>query len=648
MNTIKGHPRAVLAVGFMVATILAACGDDHDDGMPDAFSFKAVTNAPLASVQTSNSVKISGINKTVTIAITGGTYSVNGGTYTNAAGSVNNGDTVTVQETASSSPGSVTTAQLAVGTVSTPFSVTTIDEDTATTQGLQANVKNIVVIYAENRSFDNLFGNFPGANGLPTDASTIAPQLDRDGTVLSKLPQTWGGVTAAGQTATVTAAQSDGLANAPFSIETAFQASSGQTLSLSTVTRDLYHRFFENQMQIHGGKNDQFTAWADSGGLVMGHFDGSSTAMYKLAAKYVLADNFFQAAFGGSFLNHQYLICACAPQYPNADTATAHPTISIVATNADGSYTANLIPTSASAPSALTAAPVFTGSNNLAPKDYFGVGDGYRAVNTMQPPYQPSGVAPPTTDTTHLYADPNSASTLPPQTQATIGDKLDAKSVTWAWYSGAWNQALTATTGATYSQPPSNNASNPPPVAPSFQFHHQPFNFYAEADPVTHADYRSAHLKDYTDLVSQAADGTLPAVVFYKPEGDLNQHPGYANVSDGDAHIADLVAKLQASKQWANMVIIITYDEFGGQWDHVAPPKGDLIGPGTRIPAIVISPFANMGTVDHTQYDTGSVLRLITRTFSLDTLPGLTQRDKALTDSGGTAMGDLTPALKLF
>jgi acid phosphatase len=633
----------------MVAAILAACGGtDHNDGTPDALSFTAITNASLSSVQTSNAVKISGINKSVSISVSGGSYSINGGTYTTAAGTVNNGDSVTVQETASGTPATATTAQLTVGTVNAAFSVTTVDTATATTQGLQSKVKNIVVIYAENRSFDNLFGNFPGANGLPTDASKIAPQVDRDGTVLSKLPQTWGGVTAAGQTATVTQAQSDNLPNAPFSIETAFAAASGQTLSLSTVTRDLYHRFFENQMQIDGGKNDQFTAWADSGGLVMGHFDGSSTALYKLAQKYVLADNFFQAAFGGSFLNHQYLICACAPQYPNADTATAHPTISIVATNADGSYTANLIPTTASPPSALSGAPIFTGSGNIAPKDYFGAGDGYRAINTMQPPYQPSGNAPPTADTTRLYSDPNAANTLPPQTQTTIGDELDAKNVTWAWYSGAWNQALTATTGATYSQPPSNNASNPPPVAPTFQFHHQPFNYYAKADPVAHSDYRAAHLKDYTDLVSQAADGTLPAVVFYKPEGDLNQHPGYANVSDGDAHIADLVAKLQASKQWANMVIIITYDEFGGQWDHVAPPKGDLIGPGTRIPAIVISPFANMGTVDHTQYDTGSVLRLITRTFATDTLPGLTQRDKGLTTNGGTAMGDLTPALKLF
>ena len=165
---------------------------------------------------------------------------------------------------------------------------------------------------------------------------------------------------------------------------------------------------------------------------------------------------------------------------------------------------------------------------------------------------------------------------------------------------------------------------------------------------MAHADARAAHLKDYTDLVSQAAACTLPQVAFYKPEGDLNQHPGYTNISSGDAHIANLVAQLQASPQWANMVIVITWDEFGGQWDHVAPPQGDLIGPGTRIPALVISPFANKGTVDHSQYDTASVLRLITRRFGLSTLPGLAQRDSALTANGGTAMGDLTATLTLY
>jgi len=251
----------------------------------------------------------------------------------------------------------------------------------------------------------------------------------------------------------------------------------------------------------------------------------------------------------------------------------------------------------------------------------------------MQPAYQPSGNAPPAGGSA-LLADPGVATTLPPQTQATIGDRLDAKNVMWKWYAGAWAKA-SSDRSVIY-----NN------TVPNFQAHHHPFNYYSAYAPATAA--RSQHLKDYNDLVSAAAAGTLPQVVFYKPTGNVNQHPGYTNISDGDAHIADLVSKLQKSPQWGNMVIIITYDEFGGQWDHVAPPKGDLLGPGTRIPAIIVSPFARMGMVDHTQYDTASIQRLLNRRFDLDPLPGLTARDAALKTAGSQPMGDFTNALTLF
>lgn len=129
-------------------------------------------------------------------------------------------------------------------------------------------------------------------------------------------------------------------------------------------------------------------------------------------------------------------------------------------------------------------------------------------------------------------------------------------------------------------------------------------------------------MKDYTDLSADISGGTLPPVVFYKPQGSLNQHPGYTDVMSGDAHIADVVAKLQASPQWKNMAIIVTYDENGGFWDHAAPPKADRWGPGTRIPAIIISPYAKKGYVDSTPNDTTSILKFITRRFGLEQLPG--------------------------
>ena len=516
---------------------------------------------------------------------------------------------------------------------------------------LQTAIQTIVVIYAENRSFDGLFGNFPGAHGVndvldaaghPTPAYT--PQKDRDGsTVLSKLPQTWGGVTVAGNPTVVTQAQSDGLANSPFDLEMAFIPSGGAILTTLDVTRDMAHRFFENIMEINGGTNDMFAAWLDAGGVTMGHWDYSHSKLYALAHQYVLADNFFEGAYGGSFLNHQYLVCACAPSVPSSFITGNSPSINVLGpANAKG--VPQLMTNSTSPASALTGPPSFR-TGNIAPLDYFGTDDGYRAVNTMQPAYQPSGNFPAAAATDLRYADPGAGTTLPAQAQTTIGDLLTAQNIDWAWYATSWDTATADGTVAAGSMHAVIYAPSTPRGNPDFQPHHQPYNYYARFDPATHASERTAHLKDYTTLVGDIAAGTLPPVVWYKPVGGVNQHPGYANADDGDSHIADLIAKLKAGPQWNHMVIVVTYDEYGGQWDHVAPPKGDLLGPGTRIPAIIISPYAKAGTVDHTQYDSASTLRLIQRRFGLTALPGITARDQALVSNGAAAMGDLTNAL---
>jgi acid phosphatase len=485
-----------------------------------------------------------------------------------------------------------------------------------------SSVKNIVVIYAENRSFDNLYGNFPGANGLQKVTAASAQQLDRDGSVLPTLPTIWTGLTSTGVTPAITEAMTVNLANSPFAIDDP----ASFNLPLSVTTRDLYHRFYENQMQIHGGKNDMFAAWADSGGLVMGHYttNADTLPLYKIAQQFTLADNFFMSAFGGSFLNHQWLACACTPTYPHADTSVAASSVSAV--EPDG---VTLTLASASPASALAGAPKYVNAGNLTP-DFF-------AINTMQPPYQPSGNKPVAGGDPTL-ADPGVATTLPPQTQTHIGDLLNNAKVSWAWYGGSWGAALADRTvigGSTNS-------------VPNFQTHHQPFNYFADLAPGT--ANRAQHLLDGgaagSEFIKAIDAGSLPQVAFYKPQGNLNEHAGYTDVASGDAHIANVIQHLQQSPQWKDMIVVVTYDENGGFWDHVAPPKGDRWGPGTRIPALVISPYAKKGFVDHTQYDTTSILRLITKRYSLPQLPGLVSRDAALTANGGQPMGDLTNALQ--
>ncbi|SMC17729.1 acid phosphatase [Andreprevotia lacus DSM 23236] len=504
-------------------------------------------------------------------------------------------------------------------------------------------INTVVVIYAENRGFDNLYGLFPGANGVPgvnptSDTAAAEPQKDFDGSTLSVLPPTWGGLTAAGQSVTVTQAQTTGWANKPFQIDNAAGVNgTGIVVSQSVTTRDLVHRFYNNQMQINGGKNDKYAAYSDAGGLSMGYYDGSKMAMWKVAQQYTLADNFFQGAFGGSFLNHQYLICACAPVYPNADadTSPAKNSISAIDVDANGNFV-RLTPAATATNSVLNGAPTYKNDSTLTPKDASGK---FYAVNTMQPPYQPSGNTAAASGVA-AYADPGKASTMPAQSQANIGDLLTAKKIDWAWYSGAWNAATADAPNATRSVIYAGKTQ--------FQPHHQPFNYYNRFDPNTTAGAaeRTAHLKDFdASFLADAAAGKLPPVTFYKPQGNLNQHAGYANVADGDNHIADVIAKLQASPQWKNMLIVVTYDENGGFYDHAKVPKADRWGPGTRIPAIVISPYAKKGFIDHTQYDTASTLRFITHRFGLTPLQGLVDRDTALVSNGFKPMGDLTAAL---
>src|SRR5215472_5023844 len=141
-------------------------------------------------------------------------------------------------------------------------------------------IENVVIIYAENRSFDNLYGFFPGANGLQHLTSKIAPQRDRDGLVLKELPPIWDGLTAKGVTPTVTEAQTQHLPNRPFAID----APNGFNLSLGVATRDLLNLFYQNQMQINRGKNDKFVAYGNSGALVMGHYkNGDKLPLWQIA-----------------------------------------------------------------------------------------------------------------------------------------------------------------------------------------------------------------------------------------------------------------------------------------------------------------------------------------------------------------------------
>jgi phospholipase C len=388
----------------------------------------------------------------------------------------------------------------------------------------------------------------------------------------------------------------------------------------TTIVPSPIHVFWHNIEQINGGKNNMFAAMSTVGGWTMGYYDGSSFKLWQWAKEYTLADNFFMGAFGGSYLNHQYLVCACAPRHENAPESMR------VKLDANGKLAKR--PDSPSA--TVGAVKVFSaGGGQVSP-------DGY-SLNTSQPAYQPSGI-PPAPNGPKEFADPagsNGNLPLPPQTAATIGDLLSQKGVSWAWYAGGYRQAL-----ADGEQPPSVKRSiiyTRDNNSPNFQPHHQPFNYYAHFAPGT--TERAKHLLDGDDFVKAIETGTLPAVSFYKPAGRDTQHPSYTDIVTGDIHIDGLLRKLKASPQWNDMLVVVTYDENGGYWDHVPPPTGpgwgDRFGPGSRIPTLLIGPTVKHGFVDHTTYDTTSILQFISKRWGMEQLPGVRPK-----------MGDFSAALE--
>jgi phospholipase C len=184
-------------------------------------------------------------------------------------------------------------------------------------------------------------------------------------------------------------------------------------------TRDLVHRFYQEQYQLNGGAQNRYVTGSDAVGLTMGTYETSKLPIYTYLHQtghpsYVIADRFFQAAFGGSFLNHQWLVAGASPVFPDAP-ADLH---SQVDDNGFPNDTYPLYkPTRAVKDAALTVPCDAPHPPGLACGDF--------AVNTIQPPFQPFG----------------SGAKLPAQTAPTIGDRLSARGVDWAWYAGGWSNA---------------------------------------------------------------------------------------------------------------------------------------------------------------------------------------------------------------
>jgi phospholipase C len=410
-------------------------------------------------------------------------------------------------------------------------------------------IDHFVIIVLGEHSFDNLYGTYaaPGqsVDGVTSSAGT-ATQVDKTGAAYASLPQV---VDASTMTPSPLTAFPAKLPNEPFSID----AYAPATLSLPAQMR----RYYQQQKQIDSGRMDAFVSAGNSGALPMGYHEAATLPIAtKLAPMGSVCDQFYQSAFGGGFLNAQWLVAAATPLFPSAPT-------SIVATfdpmtgkqTADGAVTP----------------------------------DGF-AVNTL---YSVSSPHPKTAPAADL---------LPSQTAPTIGDRLSAANppIDWAWYAGGWSDAL---------------AGNPDP---SFLFERQPLAYYASFADGTSA--RTDHLLDESAFTTDVAAGKLRPVSFVAPLPPNGDRPSHSDLVELENHVVALVTALQAASTWAKTAVIITHIDSGGFWDHVAPPKFDRWGQGPRVPTILLSPYAKPGIVDHTKYETVSILTTLEHRFGLEPL----------------------------
>lgn len=187
-------------------------------------------------------------------------------------------------------------------------------------------------------------------------------------------------------------------------------------------------------------------------------------------------------------------------------------------------------------------------------------------------------------------------------TYATLRDLLDAKDVSWKYYTPVWK-----------------------PNTPSALW-----NAFDVIAPVRYgSEWTDGHIAEpETSIFSDISNGQLPAMSWVIPDSANSDHPGYATKDTGPSWIASVVNAIGKSKYWKSTVVIVTWDDWGGFYDPVAPPlpRDNQGGPGLRVPMLVVSPYVVPGSgsqggyVSHTVYGFGSIIRFIEDTWNLGRL----------------------------
>jgi acid phosphatase len=527
-------------------------------------------------------------------------------------------------------------------------------------------IKHVIVIIGENHTFDNLFGTYrPPAGqtlknllseGIVTASGAPGPNVGKatqqtatDTTTYQVDPQDTGpyktlpqpntnSVSPAcdGQSMNTPDARFPGnLPNAPYQITRYVPyfdshgqyASNGTCEFIGAFVGDPLHRFYQMYQEVSNSKNDLWT-WVhetagDSNGdpppspftdqsthqgaLDMGFYNmarGDVPVLNFLARHYSMSDNYHQGVMGGTGANHIMLGTGDAAFYQDANgNPTAPPQGEIenpnpqpqtnnfytqdgygkAGTTNGGSYS------NCSDHTAPGVSGVFAYLDSLRYR-LFRDGDcapgHYYLLNNYNPGYNVDGSL------------NTSTFTVPPQhSLPTIGDALSARHISWGYFGEGYDNG----------KPGPNYCGICDPMQ---------YSSSIMTDPAKRANIQHG----VEDFDAEVNNGTLPAVSFLKP-GDDDGHPGYSTVAAFEAFAAHAIAEVQNNPRlWKNTAIFVTFDEGGGYYDSGYVQPVSFFGDGTRVPMIVVSPFAKPGYISHTYTDHASVLKFIERNWGLSTL----------------------------
>ena len=230
----------------------------------------------------------------------------------------------------------------------------------------------------------------------------------------------------------------------------------------------------------------------------------------------------------------------------------------------------------------------------------------------------------------HMYAIAARAPGTLPATGydfQTIFDSLQAAGVSWKFYVQNYDPTITF-------------RNHDPAVAKSAQLIWAPLLDFARFidDPSL-----SSHIVDMSQYYTDLQNGTLPDVAYLAPSG-LSEHPP-GDITVGQAFGATTITSLMRSSAWDSSLFVLSWDDWGGWYDHVAPPQVDADGYGFRVPALIVSPYAKSGTIDNTTYDFTSVLKFIEDNWSLQPL---TARDATANSISNALDLSKAPAAPVF